>query len=288
MPKEKANNHSELRQDLTSREWVLFPPSKRTKRPAQFAKDAPPIKKQPKRGCAFENPKEAGGGVLIASYPDTKAWRLQVVPNKFPVMQSSKNKAAIKKRGVFQYIEGYGHHELVITRGHDANFPKLSISDANLLFNAFRERYREIAKDKNTAYISIYHNWGPHSGASIYHPHYQILSTPVLPPMAERSLDNARRHRNQQKECVHCLQVRLALADKRRLIYEDELSVAFAPYAPKEPFEFRVSPKNHTSYFEDASEYEINSMVKSLQTAIKKLDKRVKHANYNFYLHTSP
>ncbi|MDZ4231227.1 MAG: HIT domain-containing protein, partial [Patescibacteria group bacterium] len=153
---------------------------------------------------------------------------------------------------------------------------------------AFRERYREIAKDKNTAYVSIFHNWGPHSGASIYHPHYQILSTPVLPPMAERSLNNARRYRNQRKECVHCLQVRLALEDKQRLIYEDELSVAFAPYAPKEPFEFRVSPKNHTSYFEDASEYEINSMVKSLQTAIKKLDKRVQHANYNFYLHTSP
>ncbi|MEX2054329.1 MAG: DUF4931 domain-containing protein [Candidatus Colwellbacteria bacterium] len=286
--KKSNDNHSEFRQNLTSGEWILFSPRTRSKRPNQLSQIIPPIKKQPKKSCIFEDPVKAGGGRLIASYPDDKRWRLQIVPNKFPVVKSSKKQASVKKRGKFEYMEGYGNHELIITKDHEANFPKLSITDANLLFNAFRDRYKEVAKDKNSAYISIFHNWGPSSGASIYHPHYQILSTPVIPPMAERSLSNAKAYHRKHKECAHCLQIKLVLEDKARLIYEDELSVAFAPYAAEEPFEFRISPKYHDSYFEDASEYTINSMVKSTQAAIKKLDKRIKHANYNFYLHTAP
>ncbi len=288
MKKEQSNNHSEFRQNLTSGEWILFPPSKRNKRPKQFGKTVKP-KKQPKRGCPFEDPKTAGGGKLIASYPEEdKRWKVQVVPNKFPVVKESSEKARPRKREVFSYIEGYGSHELVITRDHDNNFPKLSIADANLLFYAFQDRYREIARDKNTAYVSIFHNWGTDSGASIYHPHYQILSTPVIPPMADRSLSNARRWKRKHKQCVHCLQVERALEERDRVIYEDELSIAFAPYAPKEPFEFRVSPKAHTSFFEDATEYEINSVVRSMQTALKKLEGRIKHPSYNFYIHTAP
>jgi len=283
----KHHSSSELRQDLTSGEWILFPPPKRGKRPHQLKDGLQPPDKESKKSCIFENPQEAGGG-LITSYPDNKHWRLQVVPNKFPVVRISDNKAKVRKDEYFSYIQGFGHHELVITRGHDANFPKLSIKDANLLLTAFQERYREIAKDKNTAYISIFHNWGKHSGASIYHPHYQILSTPVLPPTAERSLNNARRYRRKNKKCVHCVQLGEALERKDRIIYEDELSVAFAPYAPREPFEFRVSPKGHTPFFEDATEYEIHSMIKSMQGGLKKLEKKIKHASYNFYLHTAP
>lgn len=281
MPK---SNH-ELRQDLTSGEWILFS-TNRAKKPSDFSIKNELIK-QPKKGCVFENPEKAGGG-LIASYPDDKKWRLKVVPNKFPSVVASEKKAVVKKRGTFSYIPGYGHHELVITKEHNKNFTKLSIEDANLLFNAFRERYRAISQDKNTAHISIFHNWGPKAGASIYHPHYQILSMPVMSIQAHRQLTSEKKYSRKNKICVHCQQIDLARVKGDRVIHEDELSIAFAPYAPEEPFEFRVSPKNHSSYFEDASEYEIHSIVKSLQSALIKLERKIEKTNYNFYIHTSP
>ncbi|MBU2101650.1 HIT domain-containing protein [Patescibacteria group bacterium] len=281
MPKNKY----ELRQNLTSKEWIIFSTNRGSK-PSDFSIKNE-LKKQPKRGCVFENPEKAGGG-LIKAFPDNKNWHLKVVPNKFPSVVFSKKKAIVKNRGPFKYIDGFGHHELVITKNHDNNFPNLSIEDANLLFNVFRERYQNIAKDKNTAYISIFHNWGPRAGASIYHPHYQILSTPVVPLEAERHLSNAKNFKQKEGVCVHCQQIKLAQSDKDRIIHEDELSIAFAPYAPQEPFEFRVSPKNHSPYFEDASEYEVHSVIKSLQTALGKLEKKINKANYNFYFRTSP
>ncbi len=283
--KRSISHQPELRQDLNSGDWVLFS-FKRGSRPYQFT-FGEKVRRVPKSKCIFETPEKASEEGVIASYPDLKKWRVQVVSNKYPVVLNKNEKATIRKNGPYSYMEGYGHHELIITKDHDVNFTKLSIVDANMLFNAFRERYREIAKDKNAAYISVFQNWGPKTGASVYHPHYQILSTPILPPSSERSLSNARKFHRKNKKCVYCDQIKIA-EENRRILHEDELSVAFAPYAPKEPFEFRISPKVHSPYFEDSGEYEINSVVKSLQAALLKLEKKVKHANYNLYIHTSP
>ncbi len=285
MEKTKKNNGPELRQDLTSGDWILFSP----KRVYSLSRGGN-IKKQPKESCPFEDPKKAGGGRIISSYPEDqiKEWRIKVIPNKSPAVQISKKIARQRGKGHLRHIEGYGHHEVVITRDHDNNFPKLSEEDANLLFHVFKDRYRAIARDKNTDYISIFHNWGPKTGASVYHPHYQILSTPVVPPMNQRSLLNSRRYHREYHKCAHCVEIELAQKSGKRVIHEDELAIAFIPFAPKEPFEFRVSPKGHSPFFENSTEYEVHSMVKTLQFALQHLEKRIKGVNYNFFFHTAP
>ncbi len=282
----KKGETPELRQDFASGDWVLFAP-RRSKRPGHLVRRGE-LNKQSKSGCLFESPKKISGGILISSYPDAEKWRVQVIPNKFAAVWVKKERARQKNREAFRFIEGYGHHELIITKNHHDNFPKLSVSDANLLFYAFQDRYRSIAQDKNTAHISIFHNWGPKAGASIYHPHYQVISTPVVPPMAERNLLNARRYYRKHRKCIQCEQIKFALKDKRRVICEDELAVALAPYAPREPFEFEVLPKHHSPFFEDAGEHEILSVIKNLQVALTKLEGKIKNANYNFYFSTAP
>jgi len=283
--KKRLSHQPQLRQDLTSGDWVLFSPKINAK-PHQF-RTFTKIQRVPKSQCIFENPKKASGGGILASYPDLRNWRVQVVPNKYPVILNKKEEAKIRKNGPYSFMEGYGHHELIITKDHDINLPKLPTADANMLFNAFKERYKEIAKDKNTDYISIFQNWGPKTGASIYHPHYQILSTPIVPPLSARSLANAKKFEREHKKCVYCYKIEIAKKNKR-VIHEDKLSIAFAPYAPKEPFEFTVFPKAHSPYFEDASESEIYSVVKNLQKGLLKLEKVAKNVNYNFYIHTAP
>lgn len=262
--------------------------SKRNQRPDQFGRHSE-IKKVPKKDCIFETPKKAAGeGVILASYPDEKNWRLKVIPNKYPAVVDRSEKAKVKKRGPFSYIEGYGNHEVIITKDHNKNFSQISLDDAILLFSAFKDRYEEVSKDKNSAYISMFHNWGERAGASIYHPHYQILSTPVVPLLASRSISHARTFKRKRRKCLHCYQIDLAKKDGKRVIHEDEFAIAFAPYAPEEPFEFRVAPKSHSPYFDQSSEYEIYSMVKTLQISLQKLEKTLKEVNYNFYFHTTP
>lgn len=277
----------ELRQDLVSGDWVLISTG-RGKRPHQF-RDKSRLKRTPKLGCPFENPKRAGGGEIFLSFPNEKNWALQVVPNKFPVVAHSGGKPVKEKRvGPFLTIPGVGHHELVITKGHDRNFPKLTKRDAFFVFKAFRERYLHLLKDKNLAYISNFHNWGPRTGASIYHPHYQILGIPVVPPDVRYSLEGSLRYFKEYKKCVHCAQIAWEKRQKKRLIFEDKYSVAFAPFVSKEPFEMRVFIKKHAPFFEEAGDEELKSATNVLQGALKRLERVVKNVNYNFFIHTAP
>lgn len=281
------DTHSELRQDIVSGDWVLIV-NRKDKKPHEF-RQTEKIKRHPKRKCPFENPEEAGGGGVILAYPNKKNWKLMVVPNKFPVAtQSGEWVVAREKHGPFRVIPGFGHHELLITRDHNANFPKLHKQDAFLVFKAFRERYKCLSVDKNIAYVTIYHNWGPRAGASIYHPHYQILAIPVIPPDAEHSLRGSEAYYKKNKKCVHCVQISWEKKQNERVIYENKDSIVFAPYVSKEQFELRVFPKKHSPYFEEASDATLKSVTTALQISIQKLEKALGNVNYNFFIHTAP
>lgn len=278
--------NKELRQDLVSGDWVLIA-SGRGKRPFQFKEEK--FIKPSKKNCIFENPEKAGGGGVIRSYPETGPWQLQIVPNKYPaITHESKASLRSKKRGPFLTIPGYGYHELLITRDHDKNFPKLTKKNAGFVFKAFQERYQDLAKDKKLANISIYHNWGPKTGASIYHPHYQMIAIPVIPPDVHRSLMGSGEFSKKHGSCVHCMQIDWERKEKKRIIYENEGAIVFAPFVSKEPFEMRVFNKQHLPYFEDLDEENLMYAVDALQTALEKLEKAINNAQYNFFIHTSP
>ena len=278
---------SELRQDLVSGDWVLIAPGRR-RRPGQF-REKKKREKQPKKGCVFENPKKAGGGLVILSYPDTKAWRLQIVPNKYPaVTQSGVWVMHMDKVGPFSTLPGFGYHELLITRDHDKNFAALTPKSALLVFQAFRERYRKLSEDKNLSYISIFHNWGPKAGASVYHPHYQILGIPVVPPDVGHSLRGSFNYNKRHKKCVHCIQIDWEKKQKKRIIFEDRYAISFSPFVSKEPFEMRIFPKTHRPFFEEMRDGELTHVVSALQKSLQKLEKGLNGPDYNFFIHTAP
>ncbi len=279
---------SELRQDLVSGDWVLISPG-RGKRPSQF-KDTIRRVRSPKKTCIFEDPSKAGGGMVILSMPNNKNWRLQAVPNKYPAVTSEGVWETHEgRRGPFFVLPGYGHHELVITRDHDNNFPKLIRKDATLLFQAFMERYKSMAADSNMSYISIFHNWGPKAGASVYHPHYQILGIPVIPPDIERSLNGSLNYAKKNKDvCVHCTQIEWEKKQGKRVLFENKDAISFAPFVSKEPFEMRVFPKKHRPYFEKTKESELKGIVEILHKTLQRLEKRLGNPDYNFFIHTAP
>ena len=196
---------SEFRQDIVSGDWILIAPL-RSKRPDPF-KETRQRQKTPKKGCRLEIAGEKGNGKLIFSWPTRKNWRLRVITNKYPVVTPKKTRIITGKKGPISIISGIGHHEMVVTRDHDANFPRLNSADALLVFQAFQSRYQDFSYDKNLLYVSLMHNWGPTAGASIYHPHYQIVAIPLIPPDVQHSLEGSRRYFGTKKKCVHCTQI---------------------------------------------------------------------------------
>ncbi len=277
---------SEFRQDIVSGDWILIAPG-RSGRPHQF-KTTIPRQRASKKGCSLEVAGEKGNGKLIFSWPTRKNWLLRVITNKYPVVAPKRTKAVIKKKGLIAVLPGVGRHEMAVTRDHDANFPRLHPAEALLVFQAFQSRYQDFAKDRNISYVSLMHNWGPTAGASIYHPHYQIVAIPLIPPDVAHSLEGSRRYFTAKKHCVHCAQVSWEKKAKKRIVFENKYAIAFCPFVSREPFELRIFPKTHIPFFEDTDEKYLKDIVEVLQLGLKKLEKALGDPDYNFFIHTAP
>ncbi len=283
--------NSELRQDPVSGDWIVIAP----KRARGHLQNLGHVKRviAPISTCPFEDPQKNGNGEPIFVYPlpsgERSKWEVIVVENKYPVFSHKKNICAKSfKKGPYSVVEGVGYHDLIVTRDHHKNFPRLLPKNANLVFQAFRDRYLMLIDDPCTAYISIFHNWGPKAGATIYHPHFQMMSLPVVPPDVGHSLKGSARYFEKFKKCVHCEMTKYEKREKKRIVYENQGAVVFAPFISREPFELRIFPKKHLPYFENTSNDDLKWMVEALQKSLLKIEKRLKDPDYNFFVHTAP
>ncbi len=291
--------NSELRKDVVSGDWILIAPG-RGKRPDAFARKDKRTS-EPIENCPLESylKPDAGGQVVISGYPkkigSNEDWKVIVVPNKYPAVYSQHDMPSgnlsdlskITQNGPYSLKIGFGHHDLIITRDHNKSFPDLSEKDASLVMNAFRDRYLRLLTHKNIAYVGMFHNYGVKAGATVYHPHYQVLAISVVPPDVEHSLKGSARYFRRHKKCVHCMILNWEIKQKKRIVFENEWAVAFTPYFSRVPFEVRIFPKKHFSYFEDTPQEVLLGITEALRQSLKKIKKAL-DPDYNFFIHTAP
>lgn len=277
--------NSELRQDIVSGDWIVMAPG-RAKRPHTIKASA--RKRTPKTKCPFENPQKSGNKPPILIYPDQKKWQLQIVENKYPAVMHHKVCPQVSKAGPYPIMAAAGHHDVLITRNHEKNFPHLSKEQANQVFQALRDRYLMLFNDKCLDYIFMLHNWGPGAGASIYHPHYQIIALPVVPPDVQHSLDGSHKYWAQHKKCVHCVMLEYEMKEGKRIVYENAGAVALAPFVSRSPFEVRIFPKKHLPFFENTLDEDMVYVVEALQQTLRRFEKKLGDPDYNFFIHTAP
>jgi UDPglucose--hexose-1-phosphate uridylyltransferase len=188
----------------------------------------------------------------------------------------------------YRRIAGVGHHDLLITRDHHKSFPDLAPAAAAEVLAVFQERYMMIKDDYCLKYATAFCNWGPLAGASIYHPHYQLLAAPVIPPEVGHSLAHSARHHKKNRHCIHCVMIAAERQGKARIVAEDARAVAIAPYASKHAYEVRVFPKAHQPFFEQADPAMIRSVAGILQKVLRRMKTRLGDPDYNFFIHSAP
>lgn len=279
---------SELRQDLVSGDWILIAPE-RASRPESLKRTKKEKVFLPKTKCPFENPSKYGNQppLLVYQNKGNTDWFLQVIPNKYPAVEQNLHDFA-KKIGPYQMRAGTGFHEIVILRDHDKHISQYSNEEIQKLFLAYQDRYKSLARKKFIEYISIFHNYGKEAGASIPHPHSQILALSVVPPDIGRSFNGSRNYFHRHKKCVHCLMIEYELKAKKRMIFENKNTVVFTPYASRSNFEMRIFPKRHEFSFERVSQSELLDVAEAFREALRKIRENLDDSSFNFFLHTAP
>ena len=277
---------SQLRQDLVSGDWILIA-ANRNARPHQF-KNKEKRERVPAKGCPFENPEMLDHSEPLLQFFDKNGWTIKIIENKFPAFTHKDICGKVSRHGPYLVEPGIGHHDLVITRNHHKDFPDLDKRSALAVFKAFQDRYLMLLHDKCLDYVSIFHNWGPKAGASIYHPHYQCIAIPVVPPDVEHSLQGSKKFFKENRTCAHCSMIAWEQKEKKRIVFENKHAIAFAPFASRNSFEIRVFPKKHISFFENTQANDLEAVVSVLQKSLKLMKLSLKDPDYNFFVHTAP
>lgn len=300
-------NISELRQDLVSGDWVVIATG-REKRPHEFTKTAKPAFGQPKNSCPFEElKKEAlvlysldGQSQRSRRKVGTPAslsknmngvsgenWWVQVIPNKFPAFGKGECQV-IHPKGPYQWSDGVGFHEVVVTRDHERSIALMSDEETELIVRSYQDRFLALQDEGCVEYISIFHNHGRGAGATISHPHSQIIALPVIPPDVLQSVEGSYRYFHKNKDCAHCTILKYELRAKERIVFENKSFIVLAPFASKTAFELRIYPKHHSAHFAELGVRDRQLFANAIHSALFKLYKGLKNPDYNFFLHTAP
>ncbi len=277
---------SELRQDIVSGDWVVIATG-RARRPNDFKKKESRIH-QSKKDCPFEVlHKNALVTYALDRQREKNNWQVEVVPNKYPAFGTGKCKVP-HQSGPYAWQDGMGFHEVIITRDHSRSWALLSDQEAELVVRAYQDRYLALQKENCVEYIAIFHNHGPKAGATITHPHSQLIALPVIPPDVAKSFSGSLRFYQKNKTCIHCLVLKHELKIKKRIVYENSFFAVLAPFASRTAFELRVYPKEHSAHFAQIEPKMRLALAQALRVALGKLFYGLKDPDYNFFLHTAP
>ena len=278
---------SELRQDIVSEDWVVIATG-RAKRPDDFAHFQRAQDDKGVGSCLFEDPVASGQkkDVLLYHRADGE-WTLRVFPNKYPAFSEGKASDSLSE-GPYFAMPGVGYHEVIVTRDHYRQLAIMNIMEVAEVFDAYQDRYLDLMNKKGVNYIAIFHNHGKEAGASIPHPHSQLMAIPVIAPYIKLELDGAERYYRSNKHCVYCVMAEYESNEKKRVVFENEEFIAFCPFASRAAFEVWVMPKKHNPYFERITDEQKVKLAEVFSKGLGSIYKALNDPPYNFYIHSAP
>ncbi len=280
----------ELRKDPITGRWVIIS-TERIKRPSDFS--ITKTATNPK-GCPFcegnesKTPPEIFAFRSPHSQPNQIGWQVRVVPNKFPALRIEGN---LEKKGVGMYdmMNGVGAHEVVIeTPYHDKGMYQYTVEEMSKVIQSYKIRLSDLKNDHRFKYIILFKNEGSLAGASLTHPHSQIIAMPVTPKRVREELLGSQEYYQYKDRCVYCDIIREEQNQKVRIVYENAGFISFCPFASRFPFEIWVIPKRHNPDYENITPEEVPILSDILITTLGKLAVALNNPQYNFVVHTGP
>lgn len=210
--------------DITTNRWVIVAEG-RSKRPTDAKAKAVNVNKI----CVFcPGFEKIPGEELLRigdGAPYERGWKVRVIKNKYPITD---------------------FHEVIIHSPDDVvDIDKLPLSQVELIIRVYRERFKANA---DNGHVIIFNNVGEVAGASISHPHSQLVVVPK-----QINLDS------------------LKIEPIVNTFIDNKHFVGFCPEFSQWPFEIWIAPKKRGQFFGDISDEEVSSLAVTLQDSINKL-----------------
>lgn len=212
--------------DVKTQRWVIIAQA-RTKRPD----DSGPPAGGGQPVCAFCEGNEQLTPPEVYRYgsgeKDKPGWLVRVVPNKYPITDI---------------------HEVIIhSTSNTDDIEKLPLEQVGHIITTYRDRYRAHESDGQ---VLIFCNHGFHAGASLMHPHAQLVVVPK-----QINLDS------------------LSREPIANVVEENTYFVTYCPDFSQWPYETWIAPKDQGTRFGDIADNQIGDLAGILQNVLKKIEK---------------
>jgi UDPglucose--hexose-1-phosphate uridylyltransferase len=267
----------ELRTDDLTGSCVIVAPGRAT-RPHVYSTDAisPRATSDPATtppdSCPFCEGREAKTPPEVARVgpgaPDTPGWQVRVVPNLYPVV------------GQEPGIPG-AHEVIVLSPAHDRQLDALSPDAAAAVFLAVRDRAAHHL-DGGFVHAQALINHGRAAGASIEHPHAQLVALAFVPPHVT---DLLTRFADAGRDLV------IDTIDAARAagcVVRDDAAVSWCPVASTAPFMMRIALPSGGARFDRSTDDEVRALTAGLTDALARLHKALGAFAYNVVVNTAP
>jgi len=198
--------------------------------------------------------------------PETPGWTLRVVPNKYPIVGGA---------------VGGAHEVVVLSPAHDRSLGALELDAALDVFRALRDR-SAFHLGSGLAHAVPFVNHGKPAGASIEHPHAQLVVLDFVPPAVA---DDLARFEGAGRDLVAD-----SLANARGSEYAiiDGPAPAWCSPAASEPFEVLVAHRSTRARFDEATDAELEVVGRSVHDVLRRLSALLGDPAYNLVIHTAP
>lgn len=281
---------SQLRLNPLTDRWVAIA-VERASRPGDLASRRLPVESDESAGrpCPFCPGHEEATPPALETYARDGRWLVRVVPNLFPAFEGRGPFAVEHLGALFAQAPATGIHEvLVFSPDHAASWAALDDKQVGLTMAAIRDRLEEHARQSAVRYTQAIVNHGREAGASLEHPHGQLLGIPFVPEEIAAETRGFAAFDHRHGECVLCATQAAEDAEGVRVVCADDRVSVVCPYWSATPYEMLVIPRQHDAHLGTSHPADLVAVGRAVRDALAALDRLVGDVAYNLVFHSAP
>jgi UDPglucose--hexose-1-phosphate uridylyltransferase len=172
---------------------------------------------------------------------------------------------------------------------HDLTLARMTVPEIAAIADTWRRETRDLGALAEVKQVLIFENKGEVVGVSNPHPHGQIYATNFTWKTFDTELEAQRRYARDKSRALFADIIDAERRDGRRVLYEDEHTIAFVPYFARYAYEVYVVPKRRVPHVSALSDDETESLARALQSVTVRYDNLWRqHFPYVMPLHQAP